>query len=86
MDATLTTADGLKLQLREWHCTEARGSVLIVHGLGEHIGRCEHAAAQLLSSGRHVVGHDQRGHGTSEGARGALTYPDEVRGRPDLVH
>ena len=40
----------------------------------------------MYRSGRHVVGHDQRGHGTSEGARGALTYPDEVRGRPDLVH
>ena len=78
MDATLTTADGLKLQLREWPCADARGTVLIVHGLGEHIGRYEHVAAQLLRSGCSVVGYDQRGHGASEGARGALNQPDDL--------
>ena len=78
MDATLTTADGLKLQLREWPCAHARATVLIVHGLGEHIGRYEPVAAQLLRSGRSVVGYDQRGHGASEGARGALNQPDDL--------
>ena len=78
MNATLTTADGLKLQLREWPCAHARATVLIVHGLGEHIGRYEPVAAQLLRSGRSVVGYDQRGHGASEGARGALNQPDDL--------
>ena len=78
MDATLTTADGLKLQLREWPCAQARGLVLIVHGLGEHIGRYEPVAAQLLTGGRSVVGYDQRGHGASEGARGALNHADDL--------
>jgi alpha-beta hydrolase superfamily lysophospholipase len=73
---SLTTADGLKLHTREWPCADARGTVLIVHGLGEHIGRYEHVAAQLLRSGRRVVGYDQRGHGASEGARGALSRSD----------
>ena len=78
MEATLTTADGLKLRLREWPCAQARGTVLMVHGLGEHIGRYEPVAAQLLRSGRSVVGYDQRGHGESEGARGALNHPDDL--------
>jgi alpha-beta hydrolase superfamily lysophospholipase len=76
--STLTTSDGLKLQLREWPCDDARGTVLIVHGLGEHIGRYEHVAAQLLRGGWHVVGYDQRGHGASEGPRGRLHHPDDL--------
>ena len=78
MDPTLTSADGLRLHVREWPCADARGTVLIVHGLGEHIGRYEQVAAQLLRSGRRVVGYDQRGHGASEGARGALNHPDDL--------
>ena len=76
--STLTTADGLRLELRHWPCADARGTVLMVHGLGEHIGRYEHVAAQLLRSGRNVVGYDQRGHGMSEGARGALASSDSL--------
>ena len=78
MNPTLTTADGLTLHVREWPRADARGSVLIVHGLGEHIGRYEHVAAQLNAWGWNVVGYDQRGHGASEGARGALAQPDDL--------
>jgi alpha-beta hydrolase superfamily lysophospholipase len=78
MTSSLTTADGLKLQLREWPRAGARGTVLVVHGLGEHIGRYAQVAAQLNGWGWNVVGFDQRGHGTSEGARGALPTEDEL--------
>ena len=74
----LTTADGLKLHVREWPCDDARGTVLIVHGLGEHIGRYAQVAAHLLRCGRNVVGYDQRGHGQSEGARGRLNRRDDL--------
>jgi alpha-beta hydrolase superfamily lysophospholipase len=70
---TLTTTDGLKLHLLRWPAAgTARGTVQIVHGLGEHIGRYGAVAAQLNAAGWHVVGHDHRGHGRSEGARGAI--------------
>ncbi len=78
MNLSLTTADGLTLKCREWPCADARGTVLMVHGLGEHIGRYGHVAAQLNRCGYHVVGHDQRGHGASEGPRGALAQPDSL--------
>jgi alpha-beta hydrolase superfamily lysophospholipase len=78
MRQTLTAADGVKIHVREWPCSEARGTVLIVHGLGEHIGRYEHVAAQLHRSDRNVVGYDHRGHGTSEGGRGKLRRADDL--------
>ena len=75
---SLQTADGLRLNVHEWPCDDARGTVLIVHGLGEHIGRYEHVAAHLLRGGRHVVGYDQRGHGESAGARGRIDRSDDL--------
>jgi len=73
----LTTHDGLTLQLREWPVPDARGVVVIVHGLGEHVGRHAHVAARLNAEGWYVLGPDQRGHGSSEGARGALGQADD---------
>ena len=78
MRPTLTTADGLQLHVREWPCSNARGCVLIVHGLGEHIGRYAHVAARLNAWGWAAVGYDQRGHGASEGGRGALHHRDDL--------
>jgi len=78
MNPTLSTADGLTLHLREWPHRDARGSVLIVHGLGEHAGRHAHVAAQLNAWGWAAIGYDQRGHGASEGARGALARSDDL--------
>jgi alpha-beta hydrolase superfamily lysophospholipase len=76
--AELRTHDGLRLQLRYWPAAAARGTVLVVHGLGEHIGRYDQLAARLNGWGWSVLGHDQRGHGRSEGARGRLPGRDDL--------
>ena len=78
MDTQLSTADGVPLAWRDWPCADARGSVLIVHGLGEHAGRYEALAARLNGSGWRVGAYDQRGHGRSGGARGALPDADAL--------
>jgi alpha-beta hydrolase superfamily lysophospholipase len=76
---SLHTHDGLPLHLRQWApAGPARGTVLIVHGLGEHIGRYAHVAAHLNAQGWHVAGYDQRGHGASGGARGVLPAADSL--------
>lgn len=81
MNPSLTTADSVRLFVREWPAREPRrGTVVIVHGLGEHIGRYEHVAAYLNGVGWNVVGYDHRGHGRSEGPKGALnTHHDLLR-------
>jgi alpha-beta hydrolase superfamily lysophospholipase len=75
---TLQTHDGLRLHLRQWSVSKPRGTVLIVHGLGEHIGRYAHVAAALQGDGWQVAGYDQRGHGTSAGCRGAIAHADDL--------
>jgi len=77
---TLTTADGLPLHLHIWPMPVApvRGSVLIVHGLGEHGGRYAHVAAHLARAGWAVMAYDQRGHGRSGGPRGGIASADSL--------
>ena len=48
------------------------GIVLIVHGLGEHAGRYEGVAQLLTQWGFAVRAYDLRGHGRSDGQRGAM--------------
>ena len=70
--------DGVKLHAREWPRDGATGTILIVHGLGEHIGRYEHTAAFLNQHGWRVAGYDHRGHGASGGKRGRLGHVDDL--------
>ena len=75
----LHTADNLPLHLRRWSAeADALGTVLVVHGLGEHIGRYQTLAARLNAARWHVVGYDHRGHGASGGARGAIAADDSL--------
>lgn len=75
----MRTEDGLPLHLRRWSASApARGTVLLVHGLGEHIGRYEALAHDLNRQGWHVMGYDQRGHGASGGARGHVAAPHSL--------
>lgn len=78
LPASLQAADGVTLCIREWPKADAHGTVLIVHGLGEHIGRYERVASRLVAAGWRVAGYDQRGHGSSTGARGALARDDDL--------
>ncbi|CAM5444586.1 alpha/beta hydrolase [Rhodanobacter lindaniclasticus] len=71
-------ADGQRLLLRDWPQRDARGAVLIVHGLGEHSGRYARLATWFNQRGYAVRGYDQRGHGQSPGRRGALRHRDDL--------
>ncbi|RJR30761.1 MAG: alpha/beta hydrolase [Desulfobacteraceae bacterium] len=63
--------DGLDFFGRAWHPDQAaKGVICLVHGLGEHVGRYEHAGAEFAEAGYALLGFDQRGHGRSDGPRG----------------
>lgn len=55
------------------------GTVLLVHGLGEHAGRYGEVAAHLQSWGFAVRAYDQQGHGQSQGRRGDLLRPGSLQ-------
>ena len=77
----LQLADGVALSVRDWPVPEGieqRGSILLVHGLGEHSGRYAHVADRLARKGLAVRGYDHRGHGGSGGARGAIPHPEAM--------
>ena len=57
---------------------QARGQVLLVHGLGEHMGRYNHVAFALTSAGFAVQGFDHVGHGLSSGVRGDVATPHQL--------
>ena len=64
----IETRDGLSAaRPRRGRREPARGTIVLVHGLGEHVGRYAHVAAFLNARGWRVVGYDHRGHGRSDG-------------------
>ncbi len=68
-EATFTTADNYDIYEQTWSCKEAKGVVLVTHGIAEHSGRYTRVAQSLVDSGYTVVGFDLRGHGNSAGKR-----------------
>lgn len=79
--STFTASDGDNLAVQDWYLPEGvrqRGTVLVVHGLGEHAGRYDTLARALNDWGFAVRSYDQYGHGESDGARGALPHPGRL--------
>lgn len=77
----ISAADGTMLYVTDYllPASQARGSVVIMHGLGEHSGRYRHVAAFFNECGLSVRCYDHRGHGRSQGKRG-----DVINGDPML--
>lgn len=69
---TFRTRDGLDLHLNDWPAAQPRARALLVHGLGEHSGRYAALAGDLNTLGVSVRAFDHRGHGRSQGKRGAV--------------
>ena len=68
----LVAADGTNLFVSDYLLppSAARGSIVLMHGIGEHSGRYRPLAAWLNHAGLSVRCYDHRGHGRSGGARG----------------
>ena len=89
-ELTFTGHDGLELFYRRWRPEVTPKAVLpIVHGHGEHSGRYANVADWFVPREYSVYALDLRGHGRSQGKRGALgdfcEYREDVRAFLDLV-
>jgi alpha-beta hydrolase superfamily lysophospholipase len=84
-----TASDGENIAIHDWPLPDVwpdpaiKGTVILVHGLGEHALRYAHVALKLNELGYHVRAYDQYGHGESGGARGCI--PGEMRLVNDLA-
>jgi alpha-beta hydrolase superfamily lysophospholipase len=69
------------LALYDWAlpASQPLGTVILVHGLGEHAGRYGEVAAHLQQWGFAVRAYDQQGHGQSHGARGDMLRPGSLQ-------
>ncbi len=75
--SSLHARDGLTLHLSHWPVTAPKGVVVFLHGLTEHGQRYAETAQRLNEIGWAVVAPDLRGHGRSEGPRGAMVHDDD---------
>ncbi|MBL7068568.1 MAG: alpha/beta hydrolase [Candidatus Omnitrophica bacterium] len=64
--------DGIELFYQAWLPKRERGSIVIVHGAGEHSSRYAHVGDYFANLGYAVYAYDQRGHGRSRGRRGCV--------------
>lgn len=74
--------DKLPLYYESLTASDANAVIVIVHGLGEHIGRYRQVFADFAHRGYSCYGYDQRGFGQSPGERGHVTtfsqYVDDL--------
>ena len=72
--------DHLNIYARYWQPEgNCKGTVCLVHGLGEYSGRYAHVGQFLKSSGYALFATDLRGHGKSEGQRGHSPSMEALR-------
>jgi alpha-beta hydrolase superfamily lysophospholipase len=63
--------DGTSFYVQGWEPEAVPKAVIVlVHGLGEHVGRYAHVGQALVGAGYGLIGFDTRGHGKSGGPRG----------------
>ena len=76
-EGTQPSSIGEPIFVRHWQpAGQARGAVVIAHGLFEHGGRYLHVAGRLVGRGYQVWALDHYGHGRSAGPRGAIQHDD----------
>ncbi|HRA48297.1 MAG TPA: lysophospholipase [Thermomicrobiales bacterium] len=64
-DCSLQVTPKVTLHGLRWDIDSTRPTIVIAHGINEHIGRYAHVAAALNDVGFSVIGFDHRGHGRS---------------------
>lgn len=74
-NVSLQISSKIRLGGLRWDVPSTKPTVVIAHGINEHIGRYAHVAEALNAAGFPVIGYDHRGHGRSgkDGKRSSNT-------------
>lgn len=71
-------SNGETLYGQKWLSTDNPTAIIIlIHGLGEHIGRYAHVAEYFVQKNISIYGFDHRGHGKSSGKRGHISSTED---------
>ena len=77
VDSSFVGNNGVKIYAKKDIVTTPKASVVIVHGICEHLDRYDYLCEKLNKEGYNVYRYDARGHGRSEGKKGDLNdYQD----------
>jgi len=86
MDFYIRLSNGMKLKgVIIVPSNENKGMIILVHGLGEHIGRYREWANLFADQGIGFVGVDLPGHGHSPGRRGFIKNHDIINEIIDIL-
>lgn len=78
--------NGILLHVKRDEVLDAKGSIIITHGIAEHSGRYDEITKFLNDAGYSVIRYDVRGHGVSQGPRGKLkSYKQFIEDLHELV-
>jgi len=78
IDFAWSTPRKIPIYACEWQPdSPARAVIILVHGIGEHIGRYEHVAKMFTDNQYAMMGADLVGHGKSGGQRGHIDSYDD---------
>jgi alpha-beta hydrolase superfamily lysophospholipase len=76
---TVAARDGTPLLTRWWPTAgDPWGTILVVHGLGEHSGRHDATGGRFAAAGLVATSYDHRGFGASGGRRGHVDEWDDL--------
>ncbi|MDX9692124.1 MAG: alpha/beta hydrolase [Acholeplasmataceae bacterium] len=64
--------NNILLHVKKDNVENAKATIIITHGIAEHSGRYQEITDRLNHEGYNVIRYDVRGHGQSQGKRGAL--------------
>ena len=78
LPGALRAHDGTRLHVHHWPVDRPKGTMQLIHGMGEHAGRFDELARLLNQAGWAAAAIDHRGHGRSEGPRGALKHAHDL--------
>ena len=81
-------ATGVMKKMYHWRAKkDSKGTLVIVHGLGEHAGRYKNLAGVFNGAGYDVVSADLPGHGKTSGPRGHIRrFEDFYSVVDEMIH